>query len=185
MASFQIKTGSLSPFLKNMMIDLSSTSEMIFVLLQKHLMNSGRDSPFFWMTLARSQLSVPYRPGTPTYKLQVKTRSGACIRAPPPCSTGPCLLAKVAPDPTSLLGRAPAFPRVSRLRTPPSGRALVPPHVLRHRTPPPCSGGLRRCHVSRGSLWSTNLKNKERLSWPTYAARLVCFQVMPTRYQNT
>jgi hypothetical protein len=48
--------------------------------------------------------------------------------------------------------------------------------------PSPCSGGLRRCHVSRSSLWAKYLKNKERLSWPTYAARLTCFQRMPTRY---
>jgi hypothetical protein len=35
MASFQIREESLSPFLKNIMIDLSSTSEMTFLLLQK------------------------------------------------------------------------------------------------------------------------------------------------------
>jgi hypothetical protein len=55
MVSLRIRTGSLSPFLKNMMIDLSSTSGMIFLLLQKHWMNSQMDSPFFWMMLARSQ----------------------------------------------------------------------------------------------------------------------------------
>jgi hypothetical protein len=38
-----------------------------------------------------------------------------------------------APDPASLLRRALALPRVSRLRT-----------------PPPCSGGLWCCHVSHG-----------------------------------
>jgi hypothetical protein len=53
----------------------------------------------------------------------------------------------VASDPTSLLGRAPALPRVPR-----------------HRPPPPCSGGLRCCHVSCGSLWVVDIKNKERLS---------------------
>jgi hypothetical protein len=36
MASLQIKDESLSPFLKNMMIDFSSTSRMMFLLLQKH-----------------------------------------------------------------------------------------------------------------------------------------------------
>jgi hypothetical protein len=30
------------------------------------------------------------------------------------------------------------------------GRALTLPRVLRHRIPPPCSGGLRRYHVSHG-----------------------------------
>jgi hypothetical protein len=33
--TFQIKAGSLNPFLKNITIDLSSTSGMIFLLLQK------------------------------------------------------------------------------------------------------------------------------------------------------
>jgi hypothetical protein len=53
MVSFRIRDGSPSPFLKNMIIDLSSTSKMIFLLLQKRWMNSHMDSPFFWMTLAR------------------------------------------------------------------------------------------------------------------------------------
>jgi hypothetical protein len=57
MVSFRIKDGSLSPFLKNIIIDLSSTSRMIFLLLQNHWMNSRRDSPFLWMMLARSQLT--------------------------------------------------------------------------------------------------------------------------------
>jgi hypothetical protein len=34
MVSFWIKDGSLSPFFKNITIDLSSTSEMMFLLLQ-------------------------------------------------------------------------------------------------------------------------------------------------------
>jgi hypothetical protein len=57
------------------------------------------------------QLSIPCRPGTPTYKLQIKTKSGACIHVPPcairywtlppcqgglwccrmSCGSGPCL----------------------------------------------------------------------------------------------
>jgi hypothetical protein len=36
MASLRIKDESLSPFLKNMMIDFSLTSRMMFLLLQKH-----------------------------------------------------------------------------------------------------------------------------------------------------
>jgi hypothetical protein len=47
MASFHIREESLSPFLKNIMIDLSSTSTMTFLLLQKHGMYSRRDSTFF------------------------------------------------------------------------------------------------------------------------------------------
>jgi hypothetical protein len=60
MPSLRIKNGSLSPFLKNMMMDLSSTSGMMFILLQKRWLNSQRDSPFFCMMLARSQ-STPGR----------------------------------------------------------------------------------------------------------------------------
>jgi hypothetical protein len=47
MASLQIKDESLSPFLKNMMICLLSTSRMMFLLLQKCWINSRSDSPFF------------------------------------------------------------------------------------------------------------------------------------------
>jgi hypothetical protein len=69
--------------------------------------------------------------------------------------------------------------------------------------PASCSGGLQCCHVSHGiiphlpaqegsnaatclcsSLWAADLNNNERLRWPTYAARLMCFQGMPTRYRN-
>jgi hypothetical protein len=32
---------------------------------------------------AQGPLLVPYRSGTPTYKLQVKTRSGTCTHMPP------------------------------------------------------------------------------------------------------
>jgi hypothetical protein len=60
MVSLRIRDESLSAFLKNMMMDLSSTSRMIFHLLQKHWMNSWVDSPFFSTTLARSQ-STPSR----------------------------------------------------------------------------------------------------------------------------
>jgi hypothetical protein len=85
---------------------------------------------------ARGPLSVSCRLGTPTYKFQVKTRSGRGLtRHHVPCSAGPCLLAEVgseavmcpvALDAASLIGRAPAPPRVPWLRT-----------------PPPCKGGLR------------------------------------------
>jgi hypothetical protein len=54
LVSLRIRAGSLSPFLKNKTMDLSSTSGMIFLLLQNCWMNSQRDTPFFWMTLARS-----------------------------------------------------------------------------------------------------------------------------------
>jgi hypothetical protein len=164
-------------------------------------------------------LSVPYRPGTPTYNLQAKIRRRACIRTLPrviwlrtlpPCRDGlwhchmphgsaPRLLARkgsgaatcrTALDPVSLLGRAPVLSRVARLRTPPPcsvglqcchvphgfgprlparegssaatchmtsdlttllGRAPILPRVTRLRTPPPYSGGLQCCHVPHGS----------------------------------
>jgi hypothetical protein len=47
MASFRIRKESLSAFLKNITVELSSTSGMTFLLLQKHRMYSQRDSPFF------------------------------------------------------------------------------------------------------------------------------------------
>jgi hypothetical protein len=56
MVSLQIKDESPSPFLKNIIIDLSSTSRMRFLLLQKHWMNSWSDSPFVWTMLARCHL---------------------------------------------------------------------------------------------------------------------------------
>jgi hypothetical protein len=57
-ASLQIKDESLSPFLKNMIIDLSSTSGIMFLLLQKHWINSQMDYPFFWTMLARFELTL-------------------------------------------------------------------------------------------------------------------------------
>jgi hypothetical protein len=67
----------------------------------------------------------------------------ASVHCHMPCGSGPCLPTKAgsnattcpsAPDPASLLRRAPALPRVPQLWT-----------------PPPCSGGLRCCYVSLGS----------------------------------
>jgi hypothetical protein len=54
MVSLQINNESLSPFLKNIIIDLSSTSGMRFLLLQKRWINSQSDCPLFWTTLAKS-----------------------------------------------------------------------------------------------------------------------------------
>jgi hypothetical protein len=65
-------------------------------------------------------------------------------------------------EPTSLLERALMLPRAPQLRT-----------------LSPCSGGFRCCHVSRDPQRPVNLKNKEMLSWPTYAVRPACFQGAP------
>jgi hypothetical protein len=100
---------------------------------------------------ARGPLSVPCKPGTPTYKLQIETESGACIHVSP-CAlqyrtlrlcrgglwgyhvshdTRPCpptregsgaTMCTVALDPASLQGRAPAPPCVLRLQTLPPSR---------------------------------------------------------------
>jgi hypothetical protein len=89
---------------------------------------------------AQGPLLVPYRPGTPAYKFESKTRKTYCHM---PYNAGSCLPARegfgvvtcpTALDPASILRSAPMLPCVSRL------------WIL-----PPCSGGLRRCHVSRGS----------------------------------
>jgi hypothetical protein len=57
MVSLQTKNESLRPFLKNVMMDLSSPSRMMFLLLQKRWINSQRDSPFFYVMMAMSQLT--------------------------------------------------------------------------------------------------------------------------------
>jgi hypothetical protein len=94
--------------------------------------------PLLWW--AEGPLSVPYRPGTPAYKFESKTRKTYCHM---PYNAGSYLPARegsgvvtcpTALDPASMLGRAPMLPCVSWLR------------IL-----PPCSGGIRRCHVSHGS----------------------------------
>jgi hypothetical protein len=54
MVSLRIRDRSLSPSLKNIIIDLLSTSGMIFLLLQNLWIYSRRDSPFFWMMLTMS-----------------------------------------------------------------------------------------------------------------------------------
>jgi hypothetical protein len=108
-------------------------------------------------------LSVPYRPCTLAYKLQVNTKSRECIHAPPRAlqlwtlpsyqgglrrchvshSTEPHLPIRegssaamwpMALDLASLLGRAPVLPRVLLLQT-----------------SPPSRGGLRCYNVSHGS----------------------------------
>jgi hypothetical protein len=135
------------------------------------------------------------------------------LRTPPPCSgglwychvshsSGPRLLAREGSSvamchdfgPASLLRRAPVLPRAPRPRTlPPSTapdpasllrRAPVLPRAPRLRTLPPCSGGLQCCHTFRDSQRAAGLKNKERISWPTYAARLACFQDTLARYRG-
>jgi hypothetical protein len=152
------------------------------------------------------KLSVPCRPGIPAYRLKSKTRrktyyhmpysSESCLPAREGSSAATC---PMAADLASLLRRALALPRVPwhRPRRPawegfgaamcltaldPAsllGRVLTLPCTPRLQTPPPWSGGLRRCHVFCGSLWAVDLKNKERLSWPTYAANLACFHGTP------
>jgi hypothetical protein len=145
---------------------------------------------------ARGPLSVPWRLGTPAYKIWVKTRSMTCIHALPrrggllchhmSYGPGPRLLAEVssgtatcpsAPDLTSLMRWAPMLP-----------------HEPRPQTSPPCWAELRRCHMSHGSglclpkrgapvlsrvprpRWPVDHRNKERLSYPRHVARLACFQ---------
>jgi hypothetical protein len=72
MVSFWIREEPLSPFLKNIIIDLLSASGMTFLLLQNRWMNSCRDSPFFCTMLARYQLT-PERAHV-AWKLSVNSR---------------------------------------------------------------------------------------------------------------
>jgi hypothetical protein len=73
-----------------------------------------------------------------------------------------------APNPASLTRWVPALPCVLQLWT-----------------SPPCGGGLRHCHVSRGFRWAVCLKYKERVSQPSYAARLTCSQGTLVYFQGT
>jgi hypothetical protein len=125
----------------------------------------------------------------------------------------PCLPASVGsgvamclttPDPTSLLERAPVLPCVLQLWV-----SLLDRGGLRRCHVPcgswPCllsgegSGTtmcpmapdiaspmerLRRCHTSHGSLWATDHKHKETLSWHGYAARSACFQSTRACFQD-
>jgi hypothetical protein len=106
------------------------------------------------------QILPPYSKGL--RRCHMSRGSGSCLPAQVGSGAAMCPMAL---DPTSLLGRAPVLPCVPR-----------------YHTLPPCLGGLQCYHVSRCSLWATDLKNKEMLSWPTYAAILMCFQDMPTHY---
>jgi hypothetical protein len=173
---------------------------------------------------------VPYRSGTPIYRLKSKTRSKTYCHMP--YSSGSSLPARegsgtatcpTAQDPGSLLGRALALSRVSWQRIPSPylgglwychvshytkphlharegsgaamcpvaldptsllGRAMVLARAPWLRRSPPCSRELQCCHVSHRSLWATDLKNIERLSWPTYAARLACFHGVPACFMT-
>jgi hypothetical protein len=74
----------------------------------------------------------------------VPRSSGPRLPAQEGCGTATC---PAAPDPASLLRGAPTMSRAPRLWTSLSS-----------------SGGLRCCHVPRGSLQAVSLRNKERLS---------------------
>jgi hypothetical protein len=136
-----------------------------------------------------TRLSVPYGPGTPTYKPQVNTNCRVCINtlprvlwlqtSPPswggiwhchvPYGFGPRLPAEVS----SSAATYPMAPDLAfQLRW-----AMALPCVLWLRTSPPDRGGLRHYHVSCGSQWAVSLKHKEKPSNSAYAARHACAQV--------
>jgi hypothetical protein len=108
-------------------------------------------------------LSVPCRPGTPAYKLQVKIRRRACFRA-----LSRALRLQILPPCQGRLwrchvphGSRPHLParegsRAATCRTAPNpasllGRALMLPHVSQLQTPSPYSRGLQCCYMSHGS----------------------------------
>jgi hypothetical protein len=85
-------------------------------------------------------LLVPCRPGTPAYKIQVKTRSRVCItRCHVPCSSRPRLLIQVGSD-NSTCPVAPDLAFLPRW-------ALVLPRVPWPQASPPCKVELQRYHV--------------------------------------
>jgi hypothetical protein len=80
-------------------------------------------------------------------------------------SVHPCATMRLAaPDPASLLRRAPALPRISWLQS-----------------PPPYSGGLQRYHTSRDPPRAVN---KEMLRHNRHAARLAHYRGTPTCYRG-
>jgi hypothetical protein len=101
----------------------------------------GSQPPSRW---ARGPLLVPYKPGTPAYRLQIKTRSRTCIHALP------CVLQLRTSPPADVGSGATTCPAAPNL-TSVSRWALALPHVLYLRASPPSQGGLRHCYVSHGS----------------------------------
>jgi hypothetical protein len=108
-------------------------------------------------------LSVPCRPGTPAYKLQVKIRRRTCF-----CALSRALRLRILPPCQGRLwrchvphGSRPHLParegsRAATCRTAPNpasllGRALMLPHVSQLQTPSPYSRGLQCCYMSHGS----------------------------------
>jgi hypothetical protein len=108
-------------------------------------------------------LSVPCRPGIPTYKLQAKTKSRACVhalpralwlRTPPPysgrlqwCHASHGCRPRLPAQEGFVVAMCPVDPDLASLLR----RGLVPPHVPRLRISPLYSGGLLCCHMSHGS----------------------------------
>jgi hypothetical protein len=106
---------------------------------------------------------VPYKSGTPAYRIQVKARSKACIhalscvlqlRTSPPCRCGfRCCHVSYSPGPhlpTEVGSGAATWSMALDLASLPSW-ALVLPCVPWPWTSPPCRGRLWRCHVTYGS----------------------------------
>jgi hypothetical protein len=141
---------------------------------------------------ARGPLSVPYRLGTPTYKLQVKTKSGACNHALPhipwhriqPPNRGgvqSCHVSSVSE--THLLAKV-----GSSTTTCPN--APDPMGGLQSATCPMAPGSHLRvgrassCHVSYGPLWAVGLKHEEKPSRPACATWLACSQRTHTHFQG-
>jgi hypothetical protein len=134
---------------------------------------AGSQPPPRW---ARGPLSVPCRSGTPAYRLQVKTRSRACIhtlscvlqlRTSPPYRCGlwcyhmSCNSGRHLP---AVTGSGAAMCHVSLGLSSQPRRA---PALLRDpwlRTLSPCWGGLRFCPVVLCGLRTR--RYKERVSWP-------------------
>jgi hypothetical protein len=96
-------------------------------------------------------LLVPYRPGTPAYKLQAKTRNRVYISALP-CAATCCHvshgseLSLPAREGSGAATCPMAMDNASLLV-----RALMMPCAPQLQTPSHCSGGLWCCHVPRGS----------------------------------
>jgi hypothetical protein len=145
---------------------------------------------------ARGPLLAPYRPGTPTYKLQVKIGTRACTQLPPCVLQNRTLLASqgglqgyhVYSGPKARLpnrkGSDAATCTMASDPTSLQGRALMHRVSYGSRS---CLRSLRAlvCHASCSSLWATGPKHKEKPSRPSYEARLSCSRCTCACFQGS
>jgi hypothetical protein len=99
-------------------------------------------------------LSVPYRPGTPAYKLQVKTVGKTCIHVLPHILQHRAGPHRIPAREGSGSVTRPAAPNL----TTPQKWAPMSPRVIWLWSPPPRIKGLRCWHASHFTPWVVRIK---------------------------